>query len=53
MLELHIKGDSKEIAALVLELQERQCSATCDELANAVIQHLQSQQRQDEQVILR
>ena len=53
MLEIHIKGDPKEIAALVLELQERQCLALSEDLANGIIQCLQSQQGQGEQAVLR
>ena len=46
MLEIHIKGDPIEIAALVLELQERQLLASSEDLANGIIQCLQPQQDQ-------
>ena len=43
---LTIEGTAKEIAALVLELQERQCLVSSEDLTNGIIQCLQPQQDQ-------
>lgn len=45
-MKITIDGDPKEIAALVLELQERQTDASSDELAIQIIRRLQERQDQ-------
>lgn len=52
-MELLIKGKPKEIAALVLELQERRCVTTDTNIGGAIIRHLQALQDRDEQEVLR
>lgn len=48
MVEISIKGESKEIAALVLELQERAESQIAGHLdSDAIIRHLQGLLNQD------
>lgn len=49
MLEIQIKGEPKEIAALVLELQERQVLTTDANLRDGIIQCLQALRAQGEQ----
>lgn len=45
-MKITIDGDPKEIAALVLELQERQTDASPDELTTQIICRLQERQDQ-------
>lgn len=48
MVEISIKGESKEIAALVLELQERPENQITEYLdSNTIIRHLQGLLNQD------
>jgi len=53
MVEIHITGNAKEIAALALALQERQVRVSGIEVRDAVIQNLQSQQAQVKSTSLR
>lgn len=46
-MRIVIEGTPNEIAALVLELQGRQAVVNLNEIADAVIHHLQSQQGPD------
>ena len=46
-MKIVVECTPKEIAALALELQERQAVVNLNEIADAVIHHLQSQQGPD------